>query len=100
LKKTFYLREENKNPERLLESIKHEIRKYMKRERKKKLPEEAVFWDFDCRFGQNNDTAEPLPSSGLITALDKAYEAGWDACYVEITARASMKAKTESSEDA
>jgi hypothetical protein len=100
LKKLFHLRQENKNPDRLLESIKHEIRKYMKRERKKKLPEEAVFWDFDCRFGQNDEEAEPLPASGLIAALDKAHDAGWDACYVEIIARASMKAKTESSEEA
>jgi len=100
LKKTFYLRQENKNPDRLLESVKHEIRKYMKRERKKRLPEEAVFWDFDCRFGLSSEAAEPLPSSGIIAALDRAHDAGWETCYVEIIARASMKAETEASEEA
>jgi hypothetical protein len=99
LKKIFHLQQENKNPERVLESIKHEIRKYLKRERSKKLPEKAVFWDFACRFGQTSDKAESLSASGIIAALDKAKEANWDQCYVEIVATASYKAKTEVSEE-
>lgn len=91
MKKTFRLLQENKNPDRLLEAVKHEIRKYLKRERNKKLPEEALYWDFDCRFGQSGDTAEPILASGIIGALDRAHEASWEACYVEILAKASMK---------
>ena len=34
MKKTFPLKAEGKNPERLLEATKHEIRKYIKRERR------------------------------------------------------------------
>jgi hypothetical protein len=99
LKKIFHLQQENKNPERVLESIKHEIRKYLKRERSKKLPEKAVFWDFDCRFGQNSDKAEGLPASEIIAALDKAKDADWDQCYVEIIAKASYKTKAGSGEE-
>jgi hypothetical protein len=99
LKKIFHLRQENKKQERVIDSIKHEIRKYLKRERNKKLPEEAVFWDFDCRFGQNSDEAAALPASGIISALDKAKEAGWERCYVEIIARASYKLKAEAGEE-
>ncbi len=99
MKKIFHLQQENKNPERLLESIKHEIRKYLKRERSKKLPEKAVFWDFTCRFGQTSDNAESLSASEIIAALDKAKDANWDQCYVEIIANASYKAKTEASEE-
>ena len=33
MKKTFQLQVEGKHPERLLEAIKHDIRKYLKRER-------------------------------------------------------------------
>ena len=100
MKKSFALQVENKKPERQLESVKNEIRKYMKRERKKKLPEDAIYWDFYCRFGQNEEAAERVNASELTTALDKGFEAGWKSCYVEIIAKASMKkaADTESEE--
>lgn len=74
-----------------MEAVKHEIRKYLKRERNKKLPEEALYWDFDCRFGQSGDTSESLPASAIIGALDKAHEASWETCYVEIVAKAAVK---------
>jgi len=99
LKKVFKLQLENKNPERQLEAVKNEIRKYMKRERKKKLPEDAIYWDFDCRFGQNSESAESLTASEIITALDRANEAAWSECYVEIIAKASMKKESASDEE-
>ncbi|WP_345975227.1 DUF6172 family protein [Sulfurimonas sp. HSL3-7] len=98
MKKIFHLQQENKNPDRLLESIKHEIRKYLKRERGKKLPEKAVFWDFDCRFGQNSEEAHGVLASEIITALDKAHTDKWEQCYVEIIARAAYKAEVETDE--
>jgi phosphoenolpyruvate synthase/pyruvate phosphate dikinase len=92
MKKIFKLQENNKKPERTLEATKHEIRKYVKRERKKKLPDkETMFWDFDCRFGQNSDEAQSLAFDEIIKALDKAYEAKWPECYIEIMARAADK---------
>jgi len=91
LKKIFKLEVENKNAERQLESVKNEIRKYMKRERKKKLPEDALYWDFDCRFGQNADAAENCSASELITALEKAHQEAWKECYVEILCKAVAK---------
>lgn len=100
MKKVFKLQQENKNPERQLDAVKNEIRKYMKRERKKKLPEDAIFWDFDCRFGQSSDDAESLSASEIITALNKAHEATWNECYVEIIAKASMKKENTSDEEA
>ncbi|MGB5966600.1 MAG: DUF6172 family protein [Sulfurimonadaceae bacterium] len=99
MKKVFKLQQENKNPDRLLEAIKNEVRKYLKRERNKKLPEDAIFWDFDCRFGQSSDEAEGLSVSEIIAALDKAHEAAWSQCYVEIIAKASMKKETDSDEE-
>ncbi len=93
MKKVFPLQQENKHPDRVIEAIKNEIRKYLKRERKKKLPEDAVFWDFDCRFGQTCDDAQSVKPSEVITSLDKAKEASWKVCYVEIISRASFKEK-------
>ena len=91
MKKTFQLQVENKKPERQLESVKNEIRKYMKRERKKKLPEDAIYWDFKCRFGKSVDEASELKASELTAALDGAFESSWSSCYVEVEAMASMK---------
>ena len=51
MKKTFQIAHPKIKPARMFDSIKHETKKYIKRERSKKLPEEAGFWDFDCKFG-------------------------------------------------
>jgi len=91
MKKIFQLKQENKHPDRVIDSIKNEIRKYLKRERKKKLPGDAIFWDFDCRFGQNKEESQILPASALVNALDSAKEKDWAECYVEIFAKASYK---------
>ena len=87
MKKIFKLKDDKRKPERIIEAIKHEIRKYMKRERKKKLPDDAVYWEFDCRFGQDEQNAKTLNSPELITSLDRAREEGWDLCYVELLVR-------------
>ena len=94
LKKIFELQAANKKPERVSDSIKNELRKYLKRERKKSLPEDAQFWEFECRFGQTSDTAERLNASELIKALDRAYDAAWERCYIEIISKPSSKNKT------
>ncbi len=91
MKKIFKLQQENRNPDRMLEAVKHEVRKYLKRERKKKLPEDAVYWDFNCRFGRSSEEAQELSVSEITAALDSAREAEWDACYVEIIAEANMR---------
>jgi len=91
LKKIFKLTAENKKPERVLDSIKYDIRRYLKRERKKKLPEDATFWDFECAFGQSSETKEDIIASEITNALDKASEASWKECYIEIIAKAVTK---------
>jgi len=100
MKKIFKLQVENKNPERQLESVKNEIRKYFKRERKKKLPENSIYWDFDCRFGKNADEAELLSASEITAALDKAHAETWDTCYIEIFSKAVMKSEEALKEEA
>ncbi|RLA70453.1 MAG: hypothetical protein DRG24_06870 [Epsilonproteobacteria bacterium] len=95
MKKIFHLQQKNKHPDRVLESVKYDVRRYIKRERKKKLPDEESYWDFDCRFGQNSDEAEKVNASEIISALDKAHEADWDQCYVEIIVKPMPKVKKE-----
>ncbi len=71
----------------------------MKRERKKKLPEGMTYWDFDCRAGKSSDEAEAMSATEVITALDKAAEAGWEACYIEIVAKAVRKERAAGNDE-
>ena len=91
MKKIFKLTDEKKKPERIIEASKHEIRKYLKRERGKKLPEGADYWDFDCCFGQNSEETQPLHVAQITSALDKAYDAKWEQCYIEIIAKPAQR---------
>jgi len=98
LKKTFQLIEKNKKPERTLDSIKNEIRKYFKRERTKKLPADAIFWEFDCKFGKEESSAELIGSTDIVKALEVTLEEKWPSCYIEIVSKPSAKKRPEKKE--
>jgi Family of unknown function (DUF6172) len=87
MKKTFQLAQEGKNPDRLLEAIKHEVRKYIKRERRRALPEGVDFWDFDCQFGPAQESAAMVHLSQIIPAMDAVVQSGGTQFYVEILAK-------------
>ena len=99
MKKIFQLQEKNKKPDRTLDSIKNEIRKYFKRERKKELPEDAIFWEFDCKFGKDEASAETLIANDIIKALDTTREEQWESCFIEIISRPSEKKKAPKEEE-
>lgn len=87
MKKTFQLKPEGKHPDRLLEAIKHEIRKYVKRQRRVPLPAGVDFWDFDCRFGVSEAAAQSVHFATLTALMDGIAREGGDAFYVEILAK-------------
>ena len=96
MKKTFKLNIEGKHPERLLEAIKHEVRKYVKRERRKTLPQGVDFWAFDCKFGETEATAEVVRLGEITKKMDEVKAAGGESFYVEILAVHGMrKARNE-----
>lgn len=96
MKKTFILQENNKKPERTLEAIKYELRKYIKRERNKKLADnETMYWDFECKFGKQQEDAAVLLFPEIIKQLDTTLEQKWDSCYIEILAVAKTKPPKE-----
>ena len=84
MRKTFQLRPEGKHPDRVLDALKHEIRKYIKRERRRDLPEGVDFWDFDCRIGTTAEDAQVVHEAELIGRLDAAAKAGAGQAYVEV----------------
>jgi len=91
MKKNFPLQAEGKHPDRVLEAVKHEIRKYFKRERNRDVPKGVDFWDFDCKVGLTADTAEVVRVSGVIEAVDTAAKAGAALVYVEILSKHGVR---------
>jgi hypothetical protein len=88
VKKVFKLTDPKKHEDRVLEAVKHEIRKYAKREKKKTLTDKAtMYWDFDCKVGATAEVAEVLIFEELIKALDVVKEGGAKEVYVEILAK-------------
>ena len=101
MKKNFPLLVEGKNPDRVLDAVKHDIRKYFKRERGRDVPKGVDFWDFDCKVGLNADTAEVVRVSAVIEAVDAAAKSGAASVYVEILSKHGMRVlKTAASGDA
>lgn len=91
MRKTYSFQAEGRHPDRVLESVKHDIRKYLKRERRRDLPEGADFWDFGCRIGADKDSAEGVLLSALIAQVDAIAKAGAAQAYVEVLARAAQR---------
>ncbi|WP_372388384.1 DUF6172 family protein [Xanthomonas axonopodis] len=84
MRKTYQLNLEGKNCDRLLESSKHDIRKYIRRERRKELPAGADYWDFDMRFGVDEASAVALPPAELIRSINALVADGGEQFFVEI----------------
>ena len=91
MKKTFPLQADGKNSDRLLDAIKHELRKYVKRERRRELPAGADYWDFDCRFGATQAAAQPAHLSALIGLVDAIAKEGGSQFYIEILAKPAQR---------
>lgn len=91
MKKNFPLQVDGKHPDRVLEAIKHEVRKYFKRERSRPVPAGADFWDFDCQVGGTADSAEKVRVGAVIEAIDAATKTGATSVYVEILSKHGMR---------
>lgn len=91
MRKTYALTSPDKHADRVLEAVKHDIRKYLRRERRRALPEGADYWDFDCRFGADEAHAAQVHLADVIPAVDAAAQATQPQCYVEILARAAVR---------
>jgi hypothetical protein len=100
MKKNFSLTDtgNHKNIERHLDAVKNELRKYLRRENKRSLPEDFDYWDFDCRFGETDATAETIVPGDVVKCVDKAHAASWDHFYMEILVRAVARPKRPEAE--
>lgn len=93
MKKTFQLFEDNLRPDRQVEKIRHEIKKYITRERKKKLPENSDFWDFDCKIGDKSENAIAISIDDISKKITEFVDAEKGSFYIEILAKPGIRPK-------
>ena len=100
MKKIFQIEQERLKPDRAVDAIKNELRKYVKREKKKDLPnKKTMYWDFDCKFGKSAELAEVCTFEEIFTKLNSVVAEGWKECYVEVMAKAVDKPLKEEAEE-
>ncbi|MCM2263745.1 MAG: DUF6172 family protein [Desulfuromonadales bacterium] len=87
MKKTFKMTHPKIKAPRLVEAIKHEVKKYLQRERRKPLPPDVDFWDFDCRFGADEANSEVVHVADINKAISRAEEQQLESFYLEILAK-------------
>jgi len=97
MKKTFSLHVPDKEDPRVVQAIKLELTKYVKRERRKTLPPDVDFWHFNCKVGSNSETAVFTPLPDVPKAVDAIAAAGAPEVYVEILATPGFREKRSSS---
>lgn len=96
MKKTFPLHVPGKEERRVVDAIKLELTKYVKREKRKTLPPEMNFWDFQCKVGSGSMTAVTIPLPDVPKAVEGVASAGSDEVYVEIMASPGYREKRSS----
>lgn len=94
MKKQFTVVESKIAPERQIDAIKHEIKKYVARERRKKLPEGQDYWDFTCKVGTSAIDAKTIHVDDINKQLD-LLSAENQTFYVEILAKSQARIKTK-----
>ena len=92
MKKTYVLTIPGKKSDRLLDASKHEIRKYIRRERNKALPFGADFCDFDCKLGTSPADALTIHLAALVQGINVLVTAETTQFYVEVVAKAGRRA--------
>ena len=93
MKKSFSLTSPVHRPDRVAESVKHEINKYVGRERRKALPEGIDYWDFDCKCGDTAETATTINVAEFSKNVDKFAAANANSVYIEILAKPGVRIK-------
>ncbi|WPE17609.1 DUF6172 family protein [Candidatus Thioglobus autotrophicus] len=93
MKKTFSFKHPKKKRARIADAIKHELKKYIKRERNKKLPEDVDFWDFDCRFGATEASSDVIHVSEINKVISEADTEGLDEFFLEVLSKPAKRTK-------
>ncbi|MCF6176840.1 MAG: DUF6172 family protein [Victivallaceae bacterium] len=98
MKKVFSLVHPKIKVPRLVEAIKYEVKKYIKRERAKSLPEGVDFWDFDCRFGADEASSKNIHLSAIGESIAEAEAKALESFYLEILSKPGRRTKKPKAE--
>jgi len=93
MKKTFTLTHPKIKTARLFDAARSDVRKYLKRERRKELPEGVDFWDFDCRFGPTEEESKPIHVAEVAKYIVEAEQQQVESFYLEILAKPGHRTK-------
>ena len=91
MKKTFELTHPKIKLERRVDAVKHDVKKYVKRERSKTLPDDTDFWDFDCKFGNTESEAKVVHLAEISKLIDRTQNEKLTSFYIEIIAKAAVR---------
>jgi hypothetical protein len=86
MKKLFPLHEPNKAQARVTDAIKHEVRKYVRREHKKPLPEGFDLMTFACKVGDSATSAIEIALGDVSAKIDQVAATGAPQVYIEVIA--------------
>jgi tRNA U34 5-carboxymethylaminomethyl modifying enzyme MnmG/GidA len=93
MKKTFVLTHPKIKYDRLIEGTKRDVKKYIKREQNKKLPENVDYWDFDCKYGDTEKKAATIHISEINKCIDGAEKLQLESFYLEILVKPGYRTK-------
>lgn len=93
MKKKFKLTDSKKAPARQVDYVKHEISKYIARERRKPLDTGIDYWDFDCKIGIDQDSADVIHVAEINKGIDRIAAQGSESFYIEILAKPARRNK-------
>ena len=94
MKKEFKITGTKLAPARQVDAVKHEIKKYIARERRKKLAEGSDYWDFNCKFGKDKESAVDIHDSEINKCIDKEVNENSESFYIEIVAKPGHRVKS------
>ena len=86
MKKSFPLQAPGKDDARVRDKVRHEVNKYVRRCRRKEVPEGFAQWEFACKVGASPEGAESKPLKDVAAAIDAVAAAGSTVVYLEIEA--------------
>jgi hypothetical protein len=91
MKKTFPLQAAGKDDARVRDKIRHEVNKYVRRCRRKEVPEGFAQWEFACKVGASAENAADRPLKEVAKAIDDVAAAGATTVYLEIVAQPAQR---------
>ena len=93
MKKTFTLVHPKIKYPRLVDAVRGDVKKYLKRERRKELPDGFDFWDFDCKFGPTAEEAKVIHVAEIGKCINAVEVEQLESFYLEILAKATRRTK-------